>query len=415
MKKEEVLAIIKEELGSDAMILSTRRIPKSPRDPYAEEMFEVEAASTKSEAKENAGYRLEVREDEPVLNYNADSGSRLNYKNEYSENALTDSAVKGRTAISNSVTDGTIFDELANIKDLISFVGFGSGMASILCNYTESAGIYASLLRAGISEKRAHLILQRATFSMESDQANRTGVIYPLKKYVIRECLNLIHTKELFTLPTHSGMPHVAAFVGPTGVGKTTTIAKLAAELSIKRKKRVGLISIDNYRIGAFEQLKSYAAIMGLLCIAAFTRDDFTRALKKMESMDIVLIDTAGHSHSDNLRMKEVSDVIQADFNISIHLVLSLTTGFLDMREAATAFSKLNPETYVFTKIDETKRCGKIFDQISDLQLPVSILTNGQRVPEDLIIPDTRDLLGIMLGAEQGGENSKDEQCGEKQ
>lgn len=412
---QKALAIIKEELGSDAMILSTRRVPKSPRDPYAEEMFEVEAASTKSEPKKNAGYRLEVREDEPVLNYNADSGSRLNYKNKHSENALTDSAVKGRTAISNSVTDGTIFDELANIKDLISFVGFGSGMASILCNYTESAGIYASLLRAGISEKRAHLILQRATFSMESDQANRTGVIYPLKKYVIRECLNLIHTKELFTLPTHSGMPHVAAFVGPTGVGKTTTIAKLAAELSIKRKKRVGLISIDNYRIGAFEQLKSYAAIMGLLCIAAFTRDDFTRALKKMESMDIVLIDTAGHSHSDNLRMKEVSDVIQADFNISIHLVLSLTTGFLDMREAATAFSKLNPETYVFTKIDETKRCGKIFDQISDLQLPVSILTNGQRVPEDLIIPDTRDLLGIMLGAEQGGENSKDEQCGEKQ
>ncbi len=438
---QKALAIIKEELGSDAMILSTRRVPKSPRDPYAEEMFEVEAASTKSEPKKNAGYRLEVREDEPVLNYNADSGSRLNYKNKHSENALTDSAVKGRTAISradsavkgsaaisradsavkgstaisNSVTDGTIFDELANIKDLISFVGFGSGMASILCNYTESAGIYASLLRAGISEKRAHLILQQATLSMESDQANRTGVIYPLKKYVIRECLNLIHTKELFTLPTHSGMPHVAAFVGPTGVGKTTTIAKLAAELSIKRKKRVGLISIDNYRIGAFEQLKSYAAIMGLLCIAAFTRDDFTRALKKMESMDIVLIDTAGHSHSDNLRMKEVSDVIQADFNISIHLVLSLTTGFLDMREAATAFSKLNPETYVFTKIDETKRCGKIFDQISDLQLPVSILTNGQRVPEDLIIPDTRDLLGIMLGAEQGGENSKDEQCGEKQ
>ena len=87
-----------------------------------------------------------------------------------------------------------------------------------------------------------------------------------------------------------------------------------------------------------------------------------------------------------------------------MHLVLSLTTGFLDMREAAGAFSKLNPETYVFTKVDETRRCGKIFDQISDLQLPVSLVTNGQRVPEDLIIPDARDLLGIMLGAEQGGE-----------
>ena len=119
--------------------------------------------------------------------------------------------------------------------------------------------------------------------------------------------------------------------------------------------------------------------------------------------MDIVLIDTAGHSHSDTARMKEVADVINGDCNISVHLVLSVTTGFLDMREAASAFSRLNPETYVFTKVDETKRCGKIFDQLIDLRLPVSMVTNGQRVPEDLILPDTRELLGIILGAEHGG------------
>lgn len=143
---------------------------------------------------------------------------------------------------------------------------------------------------------------------------------------------------------------------------------------------------------------------MGLLCIAAFNQEDFIRALKKMESMDVVLIDTAGHSHSDTARMKEFSDVIRGEFKISVHLVLSVTTGFLDMREAVNSFSRLNPETYVFTKIDETKQRGKIFDQINDLQLPVSIITNGQRVPEDLIIPDTRDLLSIMLGAEQGAQ-----------
>lgn len=426
---QKALASIKEELGPDAMILSTRRLPKSPRDPYAEDMFEVEAAPKGSEndAGERGGKPFRSssgahgRGNRSATSKNGrdaqvdkkragDLFHRVAKMASAVDTAISDTQERerkeeGASRMSDGGgADGALFDELASIKDLISLVGFGSGMASILGNYPESAGIYASLLRAGISEKRAHWVLQKATITMESDLAERTGLNFPLKKYVIRECLDLIRTRQLFSRPTGSGLPHVAAFVGPTGVGKTTTIAKLAAELSIKQKKRVGLISIDSYRIGAFEQLKSYAAIMGLICIAAFNRDDLTRALKKMEFMDIVLIDTAGHSHSDHLRMQEVSDVIRGDFNVSVHLVLSLTTGFLDMREAAKAFSKLNPETYVFTKVDETRRCGKMFDQISDLQLPVSLITNGQRVPEDLIIPDARDLLGIMLGAEQGGE-----------
>ncbi|MBF0302794.1 MAG: flagellar biosynthesis protein FlhF [Desulfamplus sp.] len=374
---QKALADIKEELGSDAMILATRRIPKSPRDPYSDDMFEVDAApNTVERTKE----KLDV-----VQPFSTPL------------NGLSSNAYGGE----NPNSDISIIDELSNIKDLISLVGFGSGMESILCSHTESAGILASLLRAGISEKRSHLILQRASIAMDSDLSRHRGIVQPLKKYVIRECMKDIHTRDVFARPLDSGMPHIAAFVGPTGVGKTTTIAKLAADLSIKKKKRVGLISIDNYRIGAFEQLKAYASIMGLLCIAAFNQEDFIRALKKMESMDVVLIDTAGHSHSDTVRMREFSEVIRSDYKISVHLVLSVTTGFLDMREVVNSFSRLNPETYVFTKVDETRRCGKIFDQINDLQLPVSIITNGQRVPEDLIIPDTRDLLSIMLGSEQ--------------
>ncbi len=388
---QKALADIKEELGPDAVILATRRIPKSPRDPYSDDMFEVEAAPnvvSKVEKKANVGQPASA-----TLNSVSSSGSPL-----FSPSSNSSSEATG------IYSDISIIDELANIRDLISLVGFGSGMESILHNHTESAGILASLLRAGISERRAHLILQRSSIAMESDLSRHRGIVQPLKKYVIRECMKDIHTRDIFSRPLDSGMPHIAAFVGPTGVGKTTTIAKLAADLSIKKKKRVGLISIDNYRIGAFEQLKAYASIMGLLCIAAFNQEDFIRALKKMESMDVVLIDTAGHSHSDAVRMKEFSDVIRGEYKISVHLVLSVTTGFLDMREAVNSFSRLNPETYVFTKVDETRRCGKIFDQINDLQLPVSIITNGQRVPEDLIIPDTRDLLSIMLGAEQSGD-----------
>ena len=192
----------------------------------------------------------------------------------------------------------------------------------------------------------------------------------------------------------------MAAFVGPTGVGKTTTIAKLAAELTFKRKKRVGLISIDNYRVGAFEQLKAYASIMGIGCIPAFSTEDFSMAIDKMCSMDIILIDTAGHSHSDKIKMDELAGVVNGSFNVSVHLVLSMATGAVDMKEAASAFAVLNPVTYVFTKIDETRMCGKIFDQINELKMPVSLITNGQRVPEDLIIPDRKKLLSIILGTE---------------
>ncbi|MBF0111557.1 MAG: flagellar biosynthesis protein FlhF [Desulfamplus sp.] len=398
---QKALADIKEELGPDAMILATRRIPKSPRDPYSNDIFEVEAAPKTPTPNNN---QPESKIDESGSNISsrvtADSIlSSLSHKNLSSNRSKNDALNSGDSAL-----DASIIDELINIKDLISLVGFGSGMESILSNHTESAGILASLLRAGISEKRAHLILQRASMGMESDLSRHRGIVQPLKKYVIRECMKDIHTRDIFSRAIDSsGMPQIAAFVGPTGVGKTTTIAKLAADLSIKRQKRVGLISIDNYRIGAFEQLKAYASIMGLLCIAAFNQDDFIRALNKMANMDVVLIDTAGHSHSDTQRMKEFSEVIRGEHKISVHLVLSVTTGFLDMREAVNSFSRLNPETYVFTKIDETRRCGKIFDQINDLQLPVSIITNGQRVPEDLIIPDTRDLLSIMLGSEQSG------------
>jgi len=117
-----------------------------------------------------------------------------------------------------------------------------------------------------------------------------------------------------------------------------------------------------------------------------------------MKSMDMVLIDTAGHSHFDKVKIDEILKLIHTDFAISTHLVLSVTSESTIMKDAAAAFCAFNPDTLVFTKIDETKRCGKILDQVSDIKLPVSLITNGQRVPEDLIVPDRGKLLKIILG-----------------
>lgn len=348
---QQAIANIKEELGSDAMILSTRKVPKKPLDPYAKTMFEVEAAVPKY----------------PGI-------------------------VSGRDLLMESIKD-----DIADIKDMISIAGFGNGMHNMACNHFESVGILASLLRAGVSERTAGSIIQKASALMDGT-ADPDIKILSLKKHVMQHCLDQIETKDFFNRDNSSGVPHVAAFIGPTGVGKTTTIAKLAALLSFQKKMKVGLISIDNYRVGAFEQLKAYASIMGLLCVPAFSSQDLSCALDRMKSVDMVLIDTAGHSHFDKPRIDEILQLIETDFRISTHLVLSVTTESIIMKDAASAFSVFNPDTIVFTKIDETKRCGKILDQVIDFKLPVSLVTNGQRVPEDLIVPDKRQLLKIILG-----------------
>jgi flagellar biosynthesis protein FlhF len=204
------------------------------------------------------------------------------------------------------------------------------------------------------------------------------------------EILKPIRTCAPFA--AEAGTPQFAAFVGPTGVGKTTTIAKLAAELSLKAKKRVGLISVDSFRIGAVEQLRTYAAIMGLPCLPAFSHQDLRLAVEKMERQDVVLIDTAGHSHLDGKRMQQLQALLGVPGPITSHLVLSAAANRLDLQEAAARFAVFKPCSYVFTKLDETRQRGAIIDQAETLRLPISYITTGQRVPED-IHPATRQTI----------------------
>ncbi|HKL00177.1 MAG TPA: protein FlhF [Desulfotignum sp.] len=356
---QEAIASIKQELGPEAMILSTRKIPKKPRDPYGKEMVEVEAGIGT-----------------PLENHSGNgSGDLL----------------------------ASVQADIAEIKDMIAIAGMGSGAHQVLCSRFESAGVLASFLRSGVSEKLACTLIEKASAGMADNLAPEDR-IRRLKQNVMHQCLNHVSVKDFFRRTNISGLPHVAAFVGPTGVGKTTTIAKLAAMLHFTRKMRVGLISVDNYRVGAFEQLKAYAAIMGLYCVPAFSTGDLTCALDRMKSMDMILIDTAGHSHYDKEKINEILALMKADFGISVHLTLSVTAESINMQEAAQAFSVFNPDTYVFTKIDEARRCGKVLDQITDMNLPVSLITNGQKVPEDLIVPDRQTLIKIILGRNTKGD-----------
>ena len=141
---------------------------------------------------------------------------------------------------------------------------------------------------------------------------------------------------------------------------------------------------MDAYRIGAMEQLKTYANILGIPSYQAFKKKDLLFALRRMEARDIILIDTAGQSQYDLARIEALRNLMPTDLSIDVHLLLSISTTPFEMNETAINFKPLKYQSYIFTKKDEARTCGSVLNQIMEHQLPVSYITTGQSVPEDI-------------------------------
>lgn len=183
---------------------------------------------------------------------------------------------------------------------------------------------------------------------------------------------------------TQAGGARVLAFVGPTGAGKTTTIAKLAGKLVHEAKKRVALITLDTYRVAAVEQLRAYANMLGCPLEVAFTPADAARALEAHRSADVILIDTAGRSPFDSARIRELSGFLGAGPSIESLLVLSAATSVDVAEEVLERFALATPSGIVLTKLDETMRPGTLLQLLIEEQLPMAYLAAGQEVPADL-------------------------------
>lgn len=186
------------------------------------------------------------------------------------------------------------------------------------------------------------------------------------------------------TPPNPAGGTLVIGVVGPTGVGKTTTIAKIAATYKLRHNRRVGLITCDTYRIAAVDQLRTYANIIGLPLKVALTPMEVTSAKAQLSDCDVLLIDTPGRAPSDQRRLEELRRFIDAAAPSESHLALAACAAEGVMRSAAQAFGKLGPDRVLLTKVDETDTLGPAFNILSALNLPVSCVTTGQEVPDDM-------------------------------
>jgi len=189
-----------------------------------------------------------------------------------------------------------------------------------------------------------------------------------------------------------------AFFFGPTGVGKTTTIAKLAAESMLKDKRKIGFITSDTFRIAAVEQLKTYANILNVPLEVVFSPKEVEQAMERLNHCDLIFVDTAGRNYRQDEYVKGIKELLRFDEN-SIHfLVLSLTSRYADMKAIAENFRDIPDARVIFTKADETRVYGTILNILSEYPLSLSYMTTGQNVPDDIVTATPARVAKMILG-----------------
>jgi flagellar biosynthesis protein FlhF len=259
-------------------------------------------------------------------------------------------------------------------------------------NSQQAAAIYAEfrkLVSDGVSENLSFLLLQEAAQKLPSDEDIRDRLKLRLNRAISRAV-----TVSPYDLLCG---PRACIFLGPTGVGKTTTLAKIAARLALKEKRKIQLLTFDTYRIAAAEQLKIYGEIIGIPVRVIFSVAELDEALQEARSDEIVLIDTTGHSHKRISEYSELAGYIRDNSSIEKHLVLSTTTRPENLSETVECFGTFGPQKLIFTKLDESSCYGVILNELIRTEKPLSYLTDGQDVAEDLIIPGDSTLADLLV------------------
>jgi len=256
---------------------------------------------------------------------------------------------------------------------------------------------YLELIGQDLSEELADRIVRAVRGELEQEQWDDSTLV---REALVRHLAELVPAAD-GTVPQRSpdDRPLTIALIGPTGVGKTTTLAKLAASFKLRQHRRVGLVTCDTYRIAAVDQLRTYANIIGLPLEVALTPAEMRQAVHALRDCDVVLIDTAGRGPNDRGRLDELHTCLAAVDPHEVHLVLSSTSSQRVLMREAEAFAMLGADRVVLTKLDEAVSFGVLINVMQAVGKKLSFVTTGQEVPDHLEVGRPRRLAELVLGA----------------
>ncbi len=390
---------VKETFGPDALILSTRTIRRGKLGLMSKPILEITAAIDTA-WKPKAPVVPKGNTMETDLRPAADDD--LTYENLWKRNGQA-----GNTAPAAQPAENTgVQDELAEMRGIIQ--SLSRQVADLQPRQSETHQAYIEPELKGNGENDDQIFKFLRTCDINSAAAGRVarhaqesmgynGKASPaeLEALVKAALARMITTEKV--LQRKTVRQQRISLIGPTGVGKTTTIAKLAANYLCRFSGKIGLVTIDTYRIAAVEQLKVYGEIMGLPVEVVLKPEELEQALRKFEDFDLILIDTAGRSPKNRQDLADMAKFLRPRFNIENHLMLSATTREREIRDIIDRFSILPIKTFIFSKVDECERLGVILNTHVHNNTPISFLTNGQRVPEDIISPNPKVVADYIM------------------
>jgi flagellar biosynthesis protein FlhF len=407
----EALKKAQLEVGEDAMLIETREIQKKSLGKTA--LYEIVVG-----VEENAMPRSSQRQPEPLTKQRPLAQKSNDVLYNISEAAKQISKIAEVTEVDrpSKLTPVVQSEDLKKIKDEIEKLG---DKVKLIQNMfwneklpknslpipPEFAEIYRLAQQSGMNQEHLDEIMQLTLEHMPSKMRENSETVKRYFQTLLRKMIPV----RLESAPK-MGAKKVVMLVGPTGVGKTTSIAKLAARYSyfLEKKYKVGLVVLDTYRIGAVEQLMQYARMMKLGIETVVDPPEFSTALNSLQYSDYILIDTMGSSPYDKGKIEKIYECLRSnttDYSVDVILVLPSSIKYEDLKSTYENFAPLGIDTMMFTKLDETRGFGNIFSLVYETKVPISYFSIGQEVPEDLVVSSSDFLIDCLLNGFRKGEN----------